>query len=103
MTMDWTSFGVGLAVGVVASVLYFAGLAWSVRAVLRSSRPAPLLLASAALRIALLLAVGFMATDGLHDPGALAGFGLAFLVTRLVAVRLARPPATSGGEDVPCS
>lgn len=103
MTMDWTSLSVGLAVGMAASGLYFAGLAWSVRAVFRSRRPGSLLLVSAALRMALLLAVCFAVTDGFHDGASLAGFGLAFLVVRLVAVRWARPPSVMVREDASCS
>lgn len=97
MIVDWPSALMGFGVGVVVSVVYFAGLALSVRAALTSSRPAAVLLPSAVLRISLLLAVGWLVTGGATLVWAVAGYGLAFFLVRALATMLARVPRT---EDV---
>jgi hypothetical protein len=97
MIVDWPSALMGFGVGVVVSVVYFAGLAVSVRAALTSSRPAAVLLPSAVLRIGLLLTVGWLATGGATLTWAFAGYGLAFFLVRALATMLARVPRP---EDV---
>ena len=89
--IDWGSIGLGAAAGAVAGALFFAGLAFGLRLALRSARPAPVLLASGALRIAALLGLGWLVSQA--GPMALAAFALAFLGTRFVAIAIARPPA----------
>ncbi len=88
--IDWAAFGWGTLAGVVAGTLFFAGLAFGLRLALRRARPTPVLALSALLRIAALLAVGWLvALDG--GAAALAGYAAAFLATRFVAIALARP------------
>ncbi|EPX78228.1 F0F1 ATP synthase subunit A [Litoreibacter arenae] len=90
IAIDWTLFGFGALAGTFAAALFFAGLAFGMRLALRTARPTSVLLLSAALRIAALLGlVWWMTTQGL---AALAGFALAFLVTRFVVLAFARPP-----------
>jgi len=97
MIVDWPDALMGFGAGVTVSVLYFAGLAVSVRVALRSSRPAAVLLPSAVVRIGLLLAVGWLVTDGATLVWAFAGYGVAFLLVRFLATLLARQPRP---EDV---
>lgn len=92
MIIDWPDALIGFGVGVAASVVYFAGLAVSVRVALASSRPAAVFLPSAVLRIGLLLAVGWLVTDGASLFWAFAGYGLAFFLVRALATLLARMP-----------
>jgi hypothetical protein len=92
--VDWTTFGLGAGFGLVIGAVFFAGLAYGMRFALRQARPLPVLLLSAAVRIAMLLAVGWwVAAQG---AVALAGFALAFLVLRIgvsAFVRLSPPKA----------
>lgn len=97
MIVDWPDALMGFGAGVAVSVLYFAGLAVSVRVALRTSRPAAVLFPSAVLRIGLLLAVGWLVTDGATLVWAFAGYGVAFLLVRFLATLLARQPRP---EDV---
>lgn len=96
MIVDWSGALMGFGVGVVVSVVYFAGLALSVRAALASSRPAAVLLPSAVLRIGVLLAVGWLVTDGATLAWAFAGYGVAFFLVRFMATLLARLPRPEG-------
>lgn len=105
--VDLGSLLAGLGVGVVASVLFFGGLAWGMVRALRSRRPALWLLASFVLRALLLLgaalAVGRWAAQPLW---AWLGFVPAFFGVRALAVRRARsgPPAAEvEAEGAPCS
>lgn len=98
--IDWTAFALGTLAGVVAGALYFAGLAFGLRLALRGSRPMVVLALSALLRIAALLMVGWL-TARVGGIVAVAGFALAFLATRLVAVALAKPAAPR--RDKPCN
>ncbi|WP_099826943.1 ATP synthase subunit AtpR [Oceaniglobus indicus] len=87
--IDWTLFATGVAFGGVAAALFFAGLGWGMRLALRAARPMAVLLPSAALRIALLLAAGWwVATLG---AVAALGFALAFVATRTILVAVLRP------------
>ncbi len=92
MIVDWPDALLGFGVGVAVSILYFAGLAVSVRLALGSSRPSALLLPSALVRIGLLLAVGWLVTDGATLVWAFAGYGVAFFLVRFLATLLARTP-----------
>jgi F1F0 ATPase subunit 2 len=85
--LDYGMIALGLGAGALAGALYFAGLAFGLRLALRRARPVAVLLPSAAVRIALLLAAGaWIAGLGL---AALAGFALGFLAVRLVVTRVA--------------
>lgn len=93
IAIDWAMLGFGAAAGAMASALFFGGLAWGMRLALRSLRPTPVLLMSAAVRIALLLGAGvLMAAQG---TTALAGFALAFLVMRFGILMIVRRPPTA--------
>lgn len=88
--IDWLALAIGFGLGSVASGVFFAGLALGMRVALRSGRPAPVLMLSAALRIALLLSAGWAVAD--LGAVAVGGFALAFLLLRFAAVRWARGP-----------
>jgi hypothetical protein len=95
MTFDWIALALGAAAGAVTAALFFAGLALGMRLALRASRPTATLLASSTLRIAGLLAAGWLVA-GQGGAAALAGFALAFLVVRTLAIALARRPVPQG-------
>jgi len=89
IALDWTTFGLGAGFGLVMGAVFFAGLAYGMRFALRQAHPTPVLLLSAAVRIAILLAVGWwVAAQG---AVALAGFALAFLVLRIGVSTFVRP------------
>lgn len=88
ITVDWVILGYGALAGAAAGALFFAGLAWGLRLALRSRRPMPVLLLSAALRIAALLCVGWLVAG--QGITALAGFALAFLMLRFGILAFAR-------------
>jgi F0F1-type ATP synthase assembly protein I len=97
LDIDWTVFALGMLIGTAAGALYFAGLAWSVRLALRGAHAAAVLLPSAVIRIALLLAAGW-GTAQLGVP-ALVGFALAFLSLRFFMVTAVRPKDQSGATE----
>lgn len=80
----------GLAVGLPMSILFFWGLNWGMRLALASSSPGSLLMLSFFLRLVVLLAVGFALTKLTNTLWSLAGYMLAFLLVRIVAVVRAR-------------
>lgn len=87
---DGRALLMGVAAGVPASILYFAGLAWSTRRALRARRPALLLLASFLLRAGLLLGLAFWLVRQAQPLWMLAGFLAAFVLVRTAAIRGAR-------------
>lgn len=92
--IDWGALMIGLVVGTGVSALFFAGLAIGMRIAVRAARPTAVLLLSAGLRIALLLAVGwFVAQTG---GWAFFGFAASFLFMRHVAITFAHPRPTPG-------
>lgn len=89
----------GLGAGVVASALFFAGLAWGMQRALRARRPALWLMLSFVLRTLLLLGVGVWLGRWLAQPAwAWAGYALAFVLVRTLALRRAAAP-----QEAPCS
>ncbi len=92
MTIDWHVVITGFGAGVAVSILYFLGLALSVRLALRLTRPVSVLLPSGALRIGGLLAAGWWVTEGGRLGWALAGYALAFFLVRFIATLMARLP-----------
>ncbi len=88
ISIDWPLFALGLIGGALAGALFFGGLAWGMRLALRTERPMAVLLPSAAIRIALLLAAGMWVAG--QGAVALAGFAIAFLVLRLVMLTVLR-------------
>ncbi|MFP7571386.1 ATP synthase subunit AtpR [Marivita sp. S2033] len=99
IVLDWTLVGLGAAAGAVAAALFFAGLAYGLRLALRSDHATPVLLLSAAVRIAALLGVGWLVAG--QGPSALAGFVVAFLATRFGILVIARLPRSK--EAAPCN
>ncbi len=82
-SLDWTGFLIGVLAGGTLGALFFAGLAWSMKIALRRPHPAAILLPSAVLRIAGLLAGGWVVAASLGGAGAL-GFALAFIGLRTI-------------------
>lgn len=80
----------GLAIGLPMSVLFFWGLNWGMRLALASSQPGGLLMLSFFVRLVVLLGVGFTLTKLTNTLWSLAGYMLAFLLVRVVAVVRAR-------------
>ncbi|MEQ6888996.1 ATP synthase subunit I [Halomonas sp. CS7] len=100
MTIDWHAVITGFGAGIAVSILYFLGLALSVRLALRRPRPVVVLLPSAALRIGGLLAAGWWVTDGGTLGGAFVGYALAFFLVRFIATLMARTP---GAKEAGCN
>ena len=92
--IDWAALLLGLVVGAGASALFFAGLAQGMRIALGAARPVAALLLSAGLRIALLLAVGWLTAQ--TGGWALLGYAMSFLLVRFIAITFARPRPTKG-------
>jgi hypothetical protein len=86
--MNWLDLAAGLVLGGLASALFFAGFRLGIRIAIRAPRPGPLLLLSAAVRIALLLLAGFAAAS--IGVWSLAGFAAAFLAVRFAILTRAR-------------
>ncbi len=99
IAVDWRLFGLGALAGVITGALFFVGLALGMRLALRSGRTASVLISSATLRIGALLGIGWLVAQ--KGATALAGFALAFVVVRFVAVTIARRPVER--EADPCS
>ncbi len=78
----------GLVMGIAAGALFFAGLAAGMRLALGAARPGAVLLASAALRIALLLGAGYGAAQ-MGAATALA-FAAGFIAARFAVLAWAR-------------
>ncbi|MCC7326833.1 MAG: hypothetical protein IT521_08535 [Burkholderiales bacterium] len=82
---DWSGLMIGTLAGGALGALFFAGLAWGMKVALRRPNPVAILLPSAAVRIAALLAGGWVIAAWLGVAGAL-GFALAFLGLRFILV-----------------
>lgn len=89
IAFDGMALGMGLAIGTAVSAVFFAGLGFGMRAALRAPNPVAALVLSAVLRMAGLLAIGWLvAVQG--GAWAFAGYGAAFLAVRFVATAVAR-------------
>ncbi|SLN31021.1 hypothetical protein PEL8287_01447 [Roseovarius litorisediminis] len=95
--VDWNAALLGLAAGAVVGGVFFMGLGLGIRLALQASKPVRVLMLSAVVRIAALLASGW-AVVWYSGPWTFPGFALAFVLTRTVATTLAsvRP---AGGES----
>lgn len=103
MVMDWEAALLGFSLGVPVNLLFFVGLAWSVRLALRSTRPSVLLLLSFLCRLALLLIAGFWLLSIGDNAWPMLGYAMAFFLVRVAAVLLARTsliPASAEQERV---
>lgn len=93
----------GFAVGLPLSVLFFWGLNWGMRLALNSSSPGGILMLSFFVRLVVLLTVGFALTRLTDTLWTLAGYMLAFLLVRIVAVvrvRISPAPELAKQEGV---
>lgn len=95
------AFALGLVAGVLASMLFFAGLAWSLRRVLSARQPALVLLLSFVVRAGVLLGLGAALVQLGQPLWALAGYALGFFIVRALALRWGRraPPPPQAGEQ----
>ncbi len=84
----------GLAVGVGMSALFFAGLNLGMRLALRATRPTPILLLSAGVRIGVFLAAGWLVAQA--DIWAFCGYAAAFLLVRYLAISYTRHQIARG-------
>lgn len=83
----------GFAPGLVTSAAFFAGLALGIRTARAARYPTMVLLASFGARLALLLGMGFwVAQLGVYEA---VGFAAAFVVLRIVLVRMAARSTTT--------
>ncbi len=80
----------GFGLGLLASGLFFAGLAWSLRRALRARYPALVLVSSFVLRAGLLLGAGWWLTRAASPLSSLPAYVLAFFLVRAAALRWAR-------------
>lgn len=96
--IDWIAVMLGLAIGTAMSAAFFAGLVFGMRLALRSTKPATLLMVSAAVRITGLLSVGWLVVEQ-GGPWTLLGYATAFLLVRFVAITIARVGAPAGGSS----
>ena len=92
--IDWHALMLGLAVGTGVSALFFVGLAFGMRMALWAPRPTAILLLSASLRIALLLAVGWFVIQ--LGGWAFLGYATSFLIVRFIAITIAQPQLARG-------
>ncbi|MDX1802048.1 MAG: ATP synthase subunit I [Marinobacter sp.] len=105
ITVDWGAVLWGLVVGAPVSTLFFVGLAWGIRRAIASAHAGVVLSLSALARIGLLLLVGYAIMRLSGSVWSLAGYMLAFLVIRLIAVGRVRvnPPGTAGDKGDVCN
>lgn len=96
IAVDWNAVLLGVAIGTVMSAVYFAGLGYGMRLALRTASPVRILAFSAAIRIAALLAVGWIAVE-IGGAWAFAGYGISFFVVRSFATTVARAGVPSEG------
>ena len=94
---DGYELGVGALLGGCVGTVYFVGLAIGIRIALHAQRPTVMLLLSTLVRIVFLFGVGVLVLKASHS--AFAGYCLAFLVLRLIAVGAARFRLTSRPQD----
>lgn len=87
------ALALGLGVGLLASTLFFAGLAWSLQRMLHARRPAVLLLASFILRAGILLGLGAVLLQLGQPLWALVGYTMGFFIVRALALRWGRRAA----------
>ena len=87
VSVDWMALLIGLASGAVMSAVFFAGLAYGMRRALKATRRVPVLILSAVLRMVLLLGAGWVVVT-MAGVWAFAGFALAFVILRFLAIRL---------------
>lgn len=107
MGIDWPAvlpdlareLALGLVVGVPVSSLFFAGLAWGMARALKSDRAEGLLLLSAMLRLAMLLGAGFWLAASSATAWPIAGYALAFLVVRMIAILWAKKGKTTAVQQ----
>jgi hypothetical protein len=95
INVDWIALMQGLSAGTIMGTVFFTGLALGMRRALRTRNPIIILTLSAALRIAALLAVGWLVIVW-GGPWAGLGYAIAFFATRFVATALVRAGAPAG-------
>ncbi|ABI60239.1 hypothetical protein Neut_2016 [Nitrosomonas eutropha C91] len=84
--IDGSAILLGFVVGLPVSALFFMGLNWGIRLALASAYPGRLLMLSFFCRLVVLLAVGFGLIALIQTLWSLAGYMLAFVLMRVLAV-----------------
>ncbi len=92
-SFDWTGLLIGTLAGGALGGLFFGGLAWGMKIALRRAHPTAILLPSAIVRIAVLLAGGWAVAEWLGVAGVL-GFALGFLALRTIVLARIRAGLT---------
>lgn len=90
MAFEGLPFLLGFLLGLVASSLFFIGLAWGVGLALKSSRPNSTLFISFVLRLGWLLGIGFLLASLTATLWPILGYALAYFVVRFIALRRAK-------------
>lgn len=80
----------GLVLGLLASGLFFSGLAVGIRRALRSPRPMWILLFSFVCRVAMLVGLALWLIRVAHPLWSPAAYMLAFFIVRMLVLRRAR-------------
>lgn len=88
--IDSNAILLGFTLGVPMAVVFFWGLNFGMRLALASQNPGSLLMLSFFIRMLTLLAVGFGLVNLTDTLWSLAGYMLAFLLVRIVAVMRAQ-------------
>ena len=88
--INTSALALGFAIGLPMSALFFWGLNWGMRMALVSPYPARVLLLSFFCRLVLLLTIGFSLTTLTDSLWSLAGYMLAYVLVRVIAVMRAQ-------------
>ena len=93
---NWAGLLIGMLAGGVFAALFFAGLAWGMKLALRRTNPIAILLPSAVLRIAVVIAGGWAVAVWVGTVAAVS-FAVAFIVFRTVLLAWMQVPSKTEG------
>ncbi len=93
---NWAELVIGLLAGGVFAALFFAGLAWGMKLALQRTNPIAILLPSAVLRIALVIAGGWAVAVWVSTVAAVS-YAVAFIVFRTILLAWVQVPSKTKG------